>query len=120
MTDTQNSTSLDAPGTDSAQSRPKGIVTKNDSKTRIQLPYEVFTRSTLSADGRTHNFFTDIGAIHEGQEVIIWSYGDHTEVSDTGTVQRADRSGNKWFVQTKVRTPNQDTLTEGVSNLLHT
>jgi len=95
---------LDLPATNDVDTVPRAIVSKIAGNTRLQLPFEVFNRSQTHADGRTYNFFTDEGSVHEGEKVIIFSYGDHTEVSAQGTVQRARvYPSDKWFVQTPVQ-----------------
>ena len=97
--------SLDLSETNDAAQVPKAIVKNVGGTTQVQLPLPVFERSQNEADGRTFNFFAAPGMLHEGQLVIIFSYGEHQELSARGTVQRAQAGpeNTKWFVQTKPR-----------------
>jgi len=96
-------------GGDDKNRVPKAEVTHLNSVTRVRLPYEVFNRCNTATDRRTFNFFTEPGEVHEGQWVMITTYGDHTEPVAWGQVERADtKMQNKWFVQTSVSAPTNE------------
>ncbi len=93
---------LDLPDTSDADEVPQGIVTAVLLHTCIRLPQKVFRRCLEESDGRTHSFFVPEGRLHEGQNVMIYTYDANSKhLQKSGTVQRAsERRKNKWFVQT--------------------
>ncbi|GEM_PF-3832163 len=95
---------LNLPEANDANMVPRAIVSKSGSRTLLQLPQHVFDRCKTPNGGRTYNFFTNPGDVHEGEEVIIFSIPGGEE--QRGTVQRAQQwPPGKWFVQTPMHHP---------------